>query len=638
MKTEATLLSAIASASTLREQAGLVAELDALRASKTARAQADRDWDAAGTIVEQTLTPVLAHSLHTASTDWLSEADIPQVDANLVHAEASLWFGKTSAMVKADAEEFEEQAKGVARRLASQFGEAAPEAQRLFMDYVAFLHRREGASGLDQIQQTVAPDGVTRKTTPLPTETWDTFQDPIAPMNQGVDEMQSTENAPLLNEIIQNGQGVGQPEAPATHDHQPQTSQPGSGGSGMQVGSSLVDPVSPAVSHLYNLEDFLQAQAAIQQTAARETDDSESSPTTSSSDLSATAGWREDVGIDSELSGEDKKECSSCKGEGCKSCNDNGWVRKEGASGLDQVEQVVDAEENYKPTPLPLDVAFPLIPYFEQGGKKESAKIASSVDEMLKQQGTDNPILNETHDGSAKKAEAPTNAMEKAVKHKEGSLAKTAEADYAKGARFAATWKPGDRLVSIGSAAFEAGLYAGITANAAAQDSWLDEHEKWGLEARIESHARLTEAIQASAATTTDFDEMSVGNGLSEGPHSAESPINGPGSVPPLAGGMDPAAPGGAAPYNGAEPYSRPVAPDPGWTDHHRNDRLSVFQQRVQAGLQAQAEKEGKSPVCRGCGEAFESRAVAEEAHGKMGCGTETGERGYEMRKNSEAW
>ena len=44
------------------------------------------------------------------------------------------------------------------------------------------------------------------------------------------------------------------------------------------------------------------------------------------------------------------------------------------------------------------------------------------------------------------------------------------------------------------------------------------------------------------------------------------------------------------------------------------------------------------TPVCRGCGEAFESKAVAYQVHGKNGCGTEAGERGYTMMRESEAW
>lgn len=590
MKTEASLLAEIAAAPTLREQSTLVAELDALRASKTARVQADRDLDLAGAVVQESLTPVLTHSFHTASTDWLSEADIPSVDANRVHAEASLWFGKTSSMVKADEEEFTEQASGVARRLASQFGEGAPEAQRLFMDYVAFLLRREAASGLPQIQQT--HDGKDNpSTTPLPTETFDTFQDPIAPMNQGVDEMQSTENAPLLNEILQEASGEGQPEQANEHSTSQTFTGPTTNGSGMQVGASLIDAPSVAQGYLYNLDDFLRAEAAIKTQAGRESaDDSESSPTTSSTDLSSQAGWREDVGINDEMAreGEEEREKEE-KSEKAKS-------KKEAASGLDQVQQVVDSEENPKPTSMPLDVAFPLIPYFEDStnktldAAKTSVKIASSVDEMLKapQAGSDNPMLNKTHDGSEKKVAEPHNAMEQATK--KATLDKTAAQDYAKGATFARTWTPGTPIVRVGSAAFEAGLYAGITANAIAQEAWLAEHERWGAQfpdigSRIEMHAAFTQRIQAEAATTTDLEEMTSGNGLQDGPHGFNVPINGPGEVPPLAGGMDPAAPGGAAPYNGAEPFSKPVAPDPGWQNRQRQ---AAFQATVAARLAAQ--------------------------------------------------
>lgn len=654
MKTEATLLSEIAAAPTLREQATLVAELDALRNSKTARVQADRDWDAAGAVVEQTLSPVLAHSMHTASTDWLSDAEIPEVDANHVHANASLWFGKTSSMVKADEEEFTEQARGVARRIASEYGEQAPEAERLFMDYVAFLRRREGASGLDQIQQTI--DGNNQpKTTPLPTEVFETFRDPIDPINQGVDEAQSTESAPLLNEIMNEGGGQGQPEVGYQHGTGSGPSQPSGGGSGMQVGAgmeshlatpdgnstvcgkggprtsnkgavscsecksnmntkigshdrtaSLVDTPSPGIGYLYNLDDFLRAEAAIQTQASREPSDDQEDHT-SSTDLTAQAGWRDDVDINNELSNEGKQDCSKCKGDGCDNCNDTGRVnkesaRKEAASGLDQVEQVIDVNNQPKRTSLPTDVAFPLIPYFAGPGKtldeaysdrKEgSVKIAASVEDMLAQTGSDNPMLNKTHDGSEKSSPEPTNAMEKAT-GKTSSLSKQAAAEYNKGARFASTWQPGQPIVRQGSVEFEAGLYAGITANVAAQEAWVAEHEKWaaqdkGIADRIEMHAAFTETLQAEAATTTDLDEMTPGTNPAP---SGDTPLQGPGTPPPMAGGMDPAAPGGASPYNGAEPFSRPVAPDPGWqkprTASTNEERQQAFRQRVQAGLVA---------------------------------------------------
>jgi hypothetical protein len=39
------------------------------------------------------------------------------------------------------------------------------------------------------------------------------------------------------------------------------------------------------------------------------------------------------------------------------------------------------------------------------------------------------------------------------------------------------------------------------------------------------------------------------------------------GSAPPSTDGLDPAAGGGPAPYNGAEPFSEPVTSDPEWLD-----------------------------------------------------------------------
>jgi hypothetical protein len=36
---------------------------------------------------------------------------------------------------------------------------------------------------------------------------------------------------------------------------------------------------------------------------------------------------------------------------------------------------------------------------------------------------------------------------------------------------------------------------------------------------------------------------------------------------PPQSDGMDPATPGGPAPYNGAEPFGQPVTTDPEWRD-----------------------------------------------------------------------
>lgn len=561
MKTEAALLSEIAAATSFREQAALVAELDTLRTSKTAQAQADRDWDAAGAVVEATLSPVLTHSFHTASTDWLSEVETaPREDvASAMHTEASLWFGKTSSMVKADDDEFAEQAKGYARRIASQYGERAEEAGRAFLDYVAFLHRREAASGLDQIQQTTAPDGVTNKPTQLPTEPFDNFAPDIDPMNQGVDEMQSSENAPLLQEILQEGGGSGQGEVPNHHDTAPATTQNPMGGNGMQVGyngseqrtASLIDAPTVAQGYLYNLDDFLRAEAALKAQASRETDDQEDHSTAPSA-----------------------------------------AVVKEAASSLPQIQQVVDVHDAPAPTPMPTDVMFPLIPYFqgehstEDDQRKESALRVEA--DMFGQNGpaspanvgSDNPILGETHNKKVAEADEPSNAMEKA------ELEAHAKQVFATGADWAKSWTPDQPLVALGSPEFEAGVYAGMSENRDHQDAFIQAHaaleetEYAPVAERINVHAAFTANLRAEGATTTDLDTMDADtNPNADG----DTPINGRGTVPPLAGGMDPAAPGGASPYNGAEPFGHPVAPDPGWVDPRR--RMAAFRATVAANL-----------------------------------------------------
>lgn len=149
--------------------------------------------------------------------------------------------------------------------------------------------------------------------------------------------------------------------------------------------------------------------------------------------------------------------------------------------------------------------------------------------------------------------------------------------DFRKGYRFAARWKPGKKLVATGSPAFEAGLYAAISDRPDVQRAWVQAHRARQdkhpeLAERLATHAAFTsqvaeqtdatvKGLYVQAATSTDLD--TTGPGASPDPMGS-TPINGPGTVPPLAGQGDPAASGGPSPYQGAEPFgSGPVAPDP---------------------------------------------------------------------------
>jgi hypothetical protein len=152
------------------------------------------------------------------------------------------------------------------------------------------------------------------------------------------------------------------------------------------------------------------------------------------------------------------------------------------------------------------------------------------------------------------------------------------DGDFAKGYLFASKWQPGTRLVDRGVAAFEAGLYAGITdAGPDRQQAWLSahaaasgSHPQLGQRIALQrsftrKHARKTGlqvqgAYIRAAGTTTDL--ITDGPGTSPDPMGA-TPLNGPGTPPPMAGLDNANAPGGASPYQGAPPLGGgPVAPD----------------------------------------------------------------------------
>ena len=221
--------------------------------------------------------------------------------------------------------------------------------------------------------------------------------------------------------------------------------------------------------------------------------------------------------------------------------------------------------------------------------------------------------------------------------------------DFRKGYLFASKWRPGQRLAGVGSPAFEAGLYSGMTDSPASQAAWSAAHRRMGarhpqMRRRMSLHASFTAKqirrgaglgrrgayLVTRAGTTTDL--VTDGPGTSPDPMGS-TPLNGPGAPPPMAGLSDPAASGGAPPYQGAAPLpGGPVVPDDvmgtpqqapqasgpftntfsgnhpenvtlapvapnsadghGYSnreaydgDAHGNDRLAAFRRRVQASL-----------------------------------------------------
>jgi hypothetical protein len=268
-------------------------------------------------------------------------------------------------------------------------------------------------------------------------------------------------------------------------------------------------------------------------------------------------------------------------------------------------------------------------------------------------------------------------AMSAKVSDRFTKAASRTNADFTKGYGYASTWKPGTPLVSLGSAEFESGVYAGMADNPGARPAFQAAHRRQARKdarfaTRMQVHAQYTEHLASkgidvqaantpfgsrdacskcgtdieyvghrpdpakeflkidrgsgwwdrggnfscpsggthergkTAATSTDLDTMD--SSASPSP-TGQTPINGPGTVPPLAGQADPAAPGGPAPYNGAEPFGAPAvptgvpAPTPG--NHYINDipggpvdgnvnpATLAFRRTVQAAVLADRKKKG---------------------------------------------
>jgi hypothetical protein len=218
----------IREASNGTELAQAVAALDEYDRSRTTAAGLDRETDLGARIAAQRLTPVPVHEHHTAATDWLGDADIPSGDyRTAMIAEASLWYRGLDPAVRSDTDELAAQADGRARSLASGYGLKMGAARNEFMSVVAYLHSRQGASGLPQIDQTVDPNNAP-SATPYPTEVFPTFGADQDPFNQvegfDRDSQASSAQAPLIQQVMQqenSGSGFGSgPERPDSHTTQ----------------------------------------------------------------------------------------------------------------------------------------------------------------------------------------------------------------------------------------------------------------------------------------------------------------------------------------------------------------------------------------------------------------------------------
>lgn len=191
-------------AETLEEQKRLMRAAQEARHARYAAAEADRQTELGAKIVAERMTPVATHTLVTAASDWMHalevESDAKAMSDHIV-TQATLWYGKVSPEVKADAEEFAEQARGQARSISGGFGKQAAAAFQSFVEETAAMRDDEVRGGIVREaaaqQGTVGTDGLPNYGTALPLEAT------------------TSERAPQIQELeANNGSGASQDVVP----------------------------------------------------------------------------------------------------------------------------------------------------------------------------------------------------------------------------------------------------------------------------------------------------------------------------------------------------------------------------------------------------------------------------------------
>ncbi|MFJ4902893.1 hypothetical protein [Streptomyces sp. NPDC088727] len=602
------LLQRIASATSLGEQVVLVGQLDELDRRTQRLAALEREVDLSQTSIDHAMTPVLSRTAHgTTASDWLTEVADEPLDQNRLVAQAAVWHGQVPEYVLRDEVEYSEQARGMAQKIASGMGAHAQAAEQIFVSYAAFL-RAQAGSGLDQIQQTTAPDGVTQKATPLTPDVFDNFAPEVADINAGATGTEDSNRAPAIQMAVGGG-GNSSPEVPGGHDNGGQMTGPapepslGGGGGGS----------APEQSGGHS-ETGTMADERVEEPPP-------AAPT--GQGPAAGSGGAQPYGA----------------GNGQE-------PRKQAASGLPQVQQTTDPHDAPSSQPLPTTVAFPWTldeggeadgmtgaAQYDQGGEVSSghqshASLHTQADQwtqphQMVQPNVANtpastpprtvadagsgaadakdhnaqpsfgdahaaPAYTESFTSSSPAAPAqdvpvsiggdngqsqshPTYASRKVATKQEMQ-----HPDFQRGYKYAAKWAPGTPVVTMGSGELEAGIYAGFTDQPQHRSAWLAKHAELSevepkLARRIVAHRQLTHKVAAEHVLPTDgtylavqaatgIDPDTTGPATSPSP-TGDTPMNGVGRPGPLDGQTGAADAAGAAPYNGAEPFGSPVVP-----------------------------------------------------------------------------
>lgn len=349
------LLRQASAAGTIKEAQSLVGQAEEMRTELRAEAAQQSSVDLAKAVVSEHLRPVRVYERHTAATDWIGEMDTSGAMDNDHHilAEANLWYSNVPDMVKEYQGEFDEQAKGRARKLAGSYGEAADEVEQTFRQHVAALHDREVRSGTVKLAADQLPQ-VGEEPGSYPTETTESTSGmPVDPGLPG--EVTTSERAPGI-QALENNEGTGATDVTGTND-------PGLGSADTQVDRANNDLGESSIADLNN-----------RTTAARH-----------------------------EESSMQMIQCPTCGGHGRTAARQVGAGKRRppdiaeivsgrhlGVSGLDQIDQTEDPHDvAYKPTEYPETVAWPII----ENGPQNVQNATQTAEQQISQRNQRSPLM-----------------------------------------------------------------------------------------------------------------------------------------------------------------------------------------------------------------------------------------------------
>lgn len=320
----ANLLRQAQSATTLTEQREFVRQAELLRSEAADAKLAAGAWNAEDAVIRDTLIPGRVHELHTASTDWLLDLDTSfdsRAASQQMVAEATLWFGRVSPDVKSHADEYTEQARGLARRLSGKFGDVADVAERAFLDEASRLRTQAVRSGLvsEASELADAEEGE--------------GSDPIVDLSIGKSAARSKS---FVDDLYESLALTAASTLPQVGD----TGNPVDNGT-MGLGQNSSLPVGATDSNRGPVMQELNNNNPSQDVVPV------NDPGLSQSQPFPVSGKKE----------------GSMQHVTCPNCGGNGKVavRREAASGLPQIDQIVDPHDAPSATPYPPDVAFPWV-------------------------------------------------------------------------------------------------------------------------------------------------------------------------------------------------------------------------------------------------------------------------------------